>query len=150
MNELTLKIDYCDFLDKELKEYLISLDGVFESEFDSSKNEIYVKYDANLINLKILKYEILLFLSLLKIPSIIGFNKHTKSKVINYSINIKDLCCEYCLKNMIEELLTINGIESALTNFDYHNKKDVIITIQYDNKLINEKEITDIEKEFNS
>lgn len=150
MNELTLKIDYCDFIDNELKEYLISLEGVFESEVDSSLNEIYVKYDASLINLEILKYEILAFLSLLKIPSIIGFNKHSKNKVINYSITIKDLCCEYCLMIMIEELLSIKGIESALTNFDYHNKKDVIITIQYDKNLISEKEIKNIEKKFNS
>ena len=149
MNELTLKIEELRFLyeiDKELKEYLISLEGVLESEFNSSLNEIYVKYDASLINLEILKFEILAFLSLLKIPSIIGFN----NKVINHSIIIKDLCCEYCLMIMIEELLSIKGIESALTNFDYHNKKDVIITIQYDNKLINEKEIKKIEKEFNS
>ena len=65
------------------------------------------------------------------------------------NIIIKDLCCEYCLKSMIEELLLIKGIEKVSTNFDYINKKDVILNIKYDKELISKEDIKILEDKFN-
>ena len=148
MDELTLKID-C-WINKEIKDYLLSINGIFEVNINSIENEINIKYNHNLINIKVLINEILLFLDILKTPSIISFDKHSKQKTEKYSIIIKNLCCEYCLKNMINDLLVIDGIETANSNFDYHNKTNVIISINYNSKLINKEKIKQIESKFNS
>ena len=74
-------------------------------------------------------------------PSLLEFDKHQKEQTNNYEINIKELCCEYCLKNYIEELLLIDGIESAHSNFDNLDKKDVKIKITYNKNFINEEKI---------
>ena len=51
---------------------------------------------------------------------------------------------------MIEELLVLDGIESAYSDFDYHNKRNVKIVICYDSSLINDSMIRDLEIKFNS
>lgn len=83
--------------------------------------------------------EILLYLDIVKIPSIISFDKHSKSNIKKDIIVIKDLCCEYCLKGMIDDLLDINGIESAYSDFDYINKYNVNIFITYNYKLLDKE-----------
>ena len=64
-------------------------------------------------------------------------------------IVIKDICCEYCLKDMIKELLVVDGIESAYTDFDYVNKYNVNIFITYDDTIINEEKLIDLKNKFN-
>ena len=113
MDKLTLKIEYTDFLNNDLENYLKDLNGVKIIKINNDKNEIYVEYDSNIISLRLLKREILLYLDLVKIPSIVAFNKNFKNGIRKDCILIKDLCCEYCLNGMIEELLEIDGIESA-------------------------------------
>lgn len=138
MKELTITFDTI-WINNQLVEYLSSLKGVIETKINQSKEEIYIKYNPNLISIKILKLEILLFLDVQKIPSIIAFNKHSKNKTTKTIITIKDICCEYCFKSTIEELLMIDGIESAFSEFsnDYSKSKNVIINIEYDSTLIN-------------
>lgn len=147
MNELTLKID--EVLYKDIDVYLSSLNGVEEIKLDYDNSEICIKYDNKLITLNILKLEILFYLGLLKIPSIISFDKHSKGSLTDYEIIIKDLCCEYCLKSIIEELLLVNGIDFVSNNFDYKTKKNVIIYIKYNRQLITKNEIFELEKKYN-
>ena len=147
MKELMLKFDY-ECIDITIEQYLLSLKGVVDIKIDNFKNQIYIKYNSNDINIKVIKLEIMLFLDT-KIPDIIAFDKHSKARLNNISITIKDLCCEYCLKGMIEELLLINGIEKVNTNFDYINKNDVLINIEYDNELITKENIKILENKFN-
>lgn len=144
MNKLTLKLD-CEIYN-EIKSYLLDLNGV--DEVLISKDEISVIYNDEGIDVYMLKGEIELFLEIDKTPSIIGFNKYniTDNK---YDIYINDLCCEYCLKGFIEELLMIDGIVEAYTDFDYVNKKNVKIMIKYDSSIISMDEINNLEKEFN-
>lgn len=144
MNKLTLKLD-CEIYN-EIKSYLLDLNGV--DEVLISKDEITVIYNDEGIDVYMLKSEIELFLEIDKTPSIIGFNKYniTDNK---YDIYINDLCCEYCLKGFIEELLMIDGIVEAYTDFDYVNKKNVKIMIKYDSSVISMDEINNLEKEFN-
>lgn len=144
MNKLTLKLD-CEIYN-EIKSYLLDLNGV--DEVLISKDEITVIYNDEGIDVYMLKGEIELFLEIDKTPSIIGFNKYniTDNK---YDIYINDLCCEYCLKGFIEELLMIDGIVEAYTDFDYVNKKNVKIMIKYDSSIISMDEINNLEKEFN-
>ena len=129
---------------------VIKIKSVFDTVIGvTSNNEIYVEYDAVAISLKLLKMEILLYLDIMNTPSIVSFDKHTKNNKEDIII-IKDLCCEYCLKGMIEELLEIDGIESAYSDFDYTDKINVKIFITYDDKLVNKDIIKKLEKKFNS
>ena len=50
---------------------------------------------------------------------------------------------------MIEELLEIDGIKSAYSDFDYINKCDVNIFITYNAKLIDSAKINEIKERFN-
>lgn len=149
MKELTITFDDL-WLDKELKEYLSTLKGIHNVEIDLKYESITIRYDSELISIKIIKLEILTFMDVLKTPSVISFNKHSNKILTKTAIVIKDLCCEYCLKGMIEELLLINGIEKVDTNFDYINKKDVLLNIEYNNELISKEDIKILEDKFNN
>ena len=93
--------------------------------------------------------EVELFLDVVKFPSLIGFDKHSKNKLLDYEMVINDLCCEYCLKINIDILFETEGIESVGTDFDYINNKDVKIFIKYDNNKIDIESIKKLENEFN-
>ena len=105
--------------------------------------------------------EITLFLNIVKIPSILSFDKYPKFETCNYTIIRDDLCCEYCLKNAIEELFhkgaiedlfEIKGIEMAKGNFneDYYKEREkIIINIKYDPNLISIDEMKQIELKLN-
>lgn len=150
MKTITLKIEYSNFLDDDLLNYLSSLNGVILSKLDNENNEIYVEYDPLVISLKLLKMEILLYLDITKTPSIISFDKHNNNNNIKKDIIIiKDLCCEYCLKSMIEDLLETDGIESAYTDFDYENKYNVNIFITYNDILVNNDTLKELTDKFN-
>lgn len=150
MNKLTLKIEYSDFLNDDITNYLTSLNGVKLVTIKNDENEIYVEYDSSIISLKLLKMEILLYLDIAKVPSIVAFDKHLKKNIKEEHIIIKDLCCEYCLNGMIDDLLEIDGIISAYSDFDYNNKYDVNIFVTYDEKMIDKNKILELEVKFNS
>ncbi len=149
MNKLTLEIN-CFVNNNELKNYLLSVKGVNELNIKEDDNTIIdINYDSNVINNYMLKSEILLFLNMFnKTSVIVSFDKYlTKTK--KYQMIIKNLCCEYCLLNMIEELFELNGIVSASSNFD-DDKKDVYIYIEYDKNKINDKVLQKLELKFNN
>lgn len=149
MDKLTLEIGNSDFLESGLIDYLYTLDGIKFAQVNAKDDKIYVEYNSSAISLKLLKREILLYLNIKKIPSIIAFDKHDIKHESKYTIVIKDLCCEYCLNGMIEDLLEINGIISAHTDFDYHNKNNVNIFVTYNEKIISQDELDKITKQFN-
>ena len=81
LQKLTLKLDCLIFYGEDLTDYLKSLKGIYLVKIDKKNLDVYVEYDNNVIPLKVLKYEILYCLNLLKNPSIIAFNKHSYSAV---------------------------------------------------------------------
>ncbi len=150
MNELTMVID--SFGHQELEEYLKSLKGISHVIIKNEEYiEIYLKYNSNLITPKIIKMEILLFLDILKIPSMLAFDKHPKIETNNYIIIRDDFCCEYCFKSSIEDLFEIEGIEKVESNFNGYSltKADengkIIINIKYNPNLINAEAIKQID-----
>lgn len=149
MDRLLLEID-CFWYDG-LEEYLLSLSGILEVSILNSMNVIVdVKYDSNMIALSVLKLEILFYLGILKIPSIISFDKYSKVPTDKYNIVMKDVCCEFCFRGMIEELFDINGIESITSDFnEYNHRENVIIEVHYNPKIISELEIKKLELQFN-
>lgn len=68
MEKLSLKLDCSVLYDEDLNKYLTSLKGVNLVRIDRNNFDIYIEYDSNVISLKILKYEILYCLNLLRIP----------------------------------------------------------------------------------
>ena len=120
MSELTIIID--NWSNKELKEYLMSLNGILDVIIKNEEQlEIHIKYNSNLITPKIIRLEILLFLDILKIPSILAFDKHSPIKISEYKIIRNDICCEYCFKGAIDDLFEIDGIEKVESNFNEEN-----------------------------
>lgn len=151
MSELTIVID--NWGHKELKEYLMSLNGILEVEIKNDKGlDIYLKYDSNFITPKIIKMEISLFLDFRKIPSILSFDKHPKFKTLNYHIIRDSLCCEYCFKGAIEDLFDINGIEKVVSNFNYDDfdrRERIIISLEYNPNFINIEQLKKIDRKLN-
>ena len=155
MSELTIVID--NWGHKNLKEYLMSLKGILDIEIKNDEQlEVYLKYDSNLITPKIIKMEIIMFLNIVKVPSLLSFDKYPKFETYNYTITRDDLCCEYCYKGAIEDLFEIEGIETVKGNFNedylfkkYEEREKIIINIKYDPNLINTEEIKQIELKLN-
>lgn len=145
MNKITIEID--TILDKGLLEYLKTIDGI--ENCDINEGKISIVYKDNMSLFVIVK-EICLYLDILKIPSILSFDKHLSNNLKEYQILINDLCCEYCLKADIGELLYINGINSAYSNYDFDDKDEVEIYITYDSSIISKEELDKLNKEFNN
>lgn len=156
MSELTIIID--NWGHKELKEYLMSLNGILDVIIKNEEQlEIHIKYNSNLITPKIIRLEILLFLDILKIPSILAFDKHPTIETSEYKIIRNDICCEYCFKGAIDDLFEIDGIEKVESNFNeenyyqknYDERDNVIISIKYNSDLISIDDMTQIELKLN-
>ena len=152
MEKIKIKFDYVSYYDFE-EEFLLYLSKsycIISADIDKKTNEIIVEYDSSKISLELLTKEILIYLGLDKIPSVIAFDKCVSNSHIRKDIIvIKDICCEYCLKDMIKELLVVDGIESAYTDFDYVNKYNVNIFITYDDTIIDEEKLIDLKNKFN-
>ena len=148
MKELTLKVEYLYGVDEEFELYMKDFNGIEEAKYDKDTLDVYIKYETK-ISLNRIKLEVFLFLGINTIPSLLAFDKHSKNKLEKATITIKDLCCEYCLMGMIEELLFIDGIDKVDSDFDYINKKDVNFSISYDRNIITEDKIKELEKKMN-
>ena len=100
--------------------------------------------------------EILLFLNVVKIPSLLSFNKYPEFKTLNYTIVRDDLCCEYCFKGAIDDLFEIEGIEQVESNFNedylsqnYEDREKIKINIKYNPNLIDSDTMKQIELNLN-
>ena len=144
MNKITIELD--TILDKGLLEYLKTIEGIENCDINEGKLDIVYQDKLPLI---IIIKEACLYLDILKIPSILSFDKHLTNKLEEYQIVINDLCCEYCLKMDIGELLCVNGINSAYSDYDFDDKDNVTIYITYDKNVISEDELDNFNKKFN-
>ena len=153
MEKIKIKFDYVSYYDFE-EEFLLYLSksyGIISADVDKKTDDIILEYDSSKISLELLTKEILIYLGLDKIPSVIAFDKCVSNSHIRKNIIvIKDICCEYCLKDMIKELLVVDGIESAYTDFDYNNKFNVNIFITYNDEIIGKEKINELKEQFNS
>ena len=152
MAKITLIIDHCGH--EELENYLTSLKGILSIMIQKKeKLEIYIKYNPNIITPKIIKIEILLFLNIINTPSILAFDKHSSINTNEYKIIIDNLCCEYCFKGAIDDLLEIEGIEKIESNFSeelYYNRENkIIINIKYNPNLLSFEDMKQIETKLN-
>lgn len=145
LDELTLIFNKNTMLHKELKEYISSLDGIYDIKIDIDSSELYIKYDSKIIPTKIVIKEIYACLEILKVPSLTGFDKHSENKNQTYKIQMDTICCEYCLMGIIEDLLSIKGIQKVDTDYDdIEHRENFSINIEYNEVLISEKEIIEL------
>ena len=116
MEKIKIKFDYVSYYDFE-EEFLLYLSksyGIISADIDKKTNEIIVEYDSSKISLELLTKEILIYLGLDKIPSVIAFDKCVSNSHIRKNIIvIKDICCEYCLKDMIKEHVALTNSEKG-------------------------------------
>lgn len=149
MSEISMKIYCLSCNADEFLNYMKSIDGIDDVRIDLDCDEIYVKYDCSIIGLNILKKEIFLFLDLGYIPSIDGFDKYFNGKLNEYVLTIRNLCCEYCLRGMIDEIMLINGIGKVNHNYNGDSKVDIKIYIYYDSNFISADNLLEIENKVN-
>lgn len=136
-----------------LEEHLLSLNGILEVKIVNEETCVLtIKYDSNVTDYNIIKLEIITFLDIYNIPSLLSFDKHEEGKKCKYDIHIKDICCEYCFSGNIDELLNTKGIIKAYSDFDKYDNfytENVVINIEYLEDLITLEEVKNIEEEFN-
>ncbi len=134
---------------KELKSYLESLNGVKKVDIDDEKDLIInIDYEAKKITPKILQLEITTFMEN-SIPALISFNKHFKGAK-KETILVKDVCCEYCYMDMIEELFNTKGIVSAWSNYEeIDNHYNISLYVEYDPSILTNEDIKKLEEDYN-
>lgn len=158
MEKLTLTLD-CEYnvKDGELDTYLEELNGIDKVTVGYNE-EIFapiftITYDRGIITPQIIYLEILAYLNIHKYPILISFDKHSKNEIVKYEIKSK-ICCDFCLKNIIEDLFEIDGIVKADSNYEKYingerDEGNDVVAIYYDQKVINKDLMEKIIKELN-
>jgi hypothetical protein len=145
MKKFEILIDtYKDKID----EFLLRLDGIKDVHIkeDKWKTDINILYNDKNISIIDIKDKLIEYVDAVNVPSILSFNKF-EEKNINKEIFLGDGCCEYCMKGTIEELLEIDGINSA----SYEDGKDffnVTLKLSYNPDKINNEKLEQIIKEL--
>ena len=132
----------------KIDEFLLSLDGIKEVHIkeDKWKTDINILYNDKKISIIDIKDKLIEYVDAVNVPSILSFNKF-EEKNINKEIFLGDGCCEYCMNGRIQELLEIDGINSA----SYEDGRDffnVTLKLSYNPDKINNEKLEEIIKEL--
>lgn len=129
-----MKVMLDDIIDKELKTYLLTQDGVEKVEMIDNEDYLEINVDFNnKINPNIIMNYIYLFQEN-KLPIMVEFNKEIieNKKILKYKID--DLCCEHCYKNFIQALFDNKFINSVKSNYKFDKPLyNIEFIIEYDN-----------------
>ena len=128
-----MKLRLDDVVDGELKEYLLSQEGINDVIFTNKDliADIYIKFDNSINPMIIMKY-IELFQGY-NYSAILEFDKgyDGKFKLLKYIVD--DMCCEYCYKGLVMDLFENDKIKSVKSNFDFNKPPfDIEFLIEYD------------------
>lgn len=129
-----MKILLDDILDDEIKEYLLSQNGINSVKLKKKdfKTEVSIECDDNISHLIIMKYIDLFQQN--KYPTILEFNKAFKNKTKKLKYVVKDMCCEYCYKSLVMNLFEKEFINSVKSNFDFYKPAfNVELEVEYIN-----------------
>ena len=137
-------VEFGTNIDVTASENLMPLDEVFQKDL-----VIDFEYDEKIVSPKILRYEVLAFMEV-DYPSLICFNLH-ETEAKKYKIVVKDVCCEYCFMDMIEELFTMKGIVSVKSDYDEINHHyNINLYIEYNPNLLKVEDLKRIEENLNN
>lgn len=142
-----MRILFDAILNDEIKNYLLIYDGIEKIDLiiKDFRSEINIKFNDK-ITPKIIKRYIYLFQNT-DIPIMLEFDKciNKNCKLLKYVVD--DMCCEYCYKNLIQELFDNEFIISAKSNFDFNKPAfNVELFIEYSDHY-NENELVQYIKE---
>ena len=145
-----MKLILDDFINEELKEYLLMQDGVDSVVIDNENflTILNIKYNKKSPPEIIMKY-IELFQKN-KYSILFEFDKGIIGdfKVLKYTID--DMCCEYCYKGLIMDLFENKKIKSVKSNFDFNKPAfDIELIIEYAKEYNEEKLIKYIKDKSN-
>ena len=134
------------FLHNELKDYILSLNGVDEVYIDNEENlNIKIIYNKNVISNNILYLELNLFLNY-KTPYLYSFNKYSDSnlKVYEYKFNKEDDLIEYEYFYIIDKLFNSKGVEKIESDYDYSSMPETLLKIYYNDSVISLEKIKEV------
>lgn len=128
-----MKIVLDNVLTEELKEFLLSQNGIISVELlnKDSFSEINIEFDKRITPEIIMKF-IDLFENN-KYSQMLGFDKKTQGDFKTLKYTIEDMCCEYCYKNLVYELFVNEFVKSVKSNFDFNKPAfNIEFIIEYD------------------
>ena len=132
----------------DLDEYLLSIDDMLDVKIEEKGYNFLITttYDETKLFIERIVNEILLYIDILNTPSIVSFNKFEDNAVVKEFV-ISDGCCEYCMNGRIQELLEIDGINSA--SYDEGEAFfDATLKLSYNPDKINNEKLGQIIKEL--
>ena len=140
-----------DLISLELKEYLLTQDGINDVECNDNSFLTEVKIDYNeLITPEIIFKYIKLFQNK-KYSILVEFDKGIKGKFNTLKYIVDDMCCEYCYKGFVEDLFENENIKSIKSNFDFNKPAfNIEFIIEYNNNYSEKKLNTYIEDKLMS
>lgn len=139
-----VKIVLDEVCDEGLKHYLLSQNGILNVTIvvKDFLSEVNIEYEKGITAFIISKY-LHLYLNN-KHPILVSFNRKVENQFKTLKYLIKDMCCEYCYKSLVEALFNNPSVVSVNSNFKFDAPAfDIEFAIGYDEKL-NEKEIIKI------
>lgn len=109
------------------------------------ETEINIKHTNKITPLEIIK----IIESKRQYPDMLEFDKQTGQKVKEMEYMRKDMCCEYCYKNLVMHLFENEYVEAVTSDFKFYEPAfNVKFKIKY-NEEYSEKELIEyIKKEF--
>lgn len=145
-----MKLVSDDFINKEIKEYLLTQEGIIDVELNENHNltTLDIKYNENITPNIILKY-IELFQNR-QYSILFEFDKNTKGifNILEYVID--DMCCDYCYRRLVTDLFENEHIKSVKSNFNYQMPAfNIKFIIEYDNDYTEEELIKYIKEKYN-
>ncbi len=145
-----MKLVSDDFINKEIKEYLLTQEGIIDVELNENHNltTLDIKYNENITPNIILKY-IELFQNR-QYSILFEFDKNTKGNFNILEYVIDDMCCDYCYRRLVTDLFENEHIKSVKSNFNYQMPAfNIKFIIEYDNDYTEEELIKYIKEKYN-
>lgn len=142
-----MKVILDDNISNELKEFLLTQEGILEVKINEKElnMEVEVIHNEKTTPIIIMKY-IELFQNN-NFSSMMAFDKEIKNNKKELKYIVEDICCEYCYMGLIKEMFNNNKIYSVKTNFDVYNPAiNIEFNIEYSDKLSKEEVIKFIEE----
>lgn len=136
-----MKLVLDDGVSNELKEYLLSQEGIIDVKIGEKNffTLLNIKYNEETTPNIIMKY-IELFQKN-KYSILYEFDKGTTGNFKTLKYVVDDLCCEYCYRNFVMDLYNNKQIKSVKSNYDYHTMSafNIEFMIEYNKNYQEEK-----------
>lgn len=128
-----MKITIDGLVNSELKDFLLSQEGIIEVVINSVDyfSVFNIKFNKKTTPIIIMKY-IELFENY-KYSTLVEFDKEYKGGTKKLQYIVDDMCCEFCYKGFVMDLFENDKIKSVKSNFDFIKPAfDVEFFIEYD------------------